>query len=57
MNKEKIFVNKDFVEKLLELGLKCSMSGGDTIKLRLPEIDGMKLRVEISYYWEDIKHG
>ena len=34
MNKEKIFVNKDFVEKLLELGLKCSMSGGDTIKLR-----------------------
>jgi len=57
MSKEKLFVDKNFMDKLLDLGCKCAMAGGDTIGLQLPEIDGHKLRVEISFYWEDIKHG
>lgn len=57
MSKEKTFVDGHFIERLLELGNKCAMAGGDTVELQLPEIDGLKLKVEISFYWEDIEHG
>lgn len=57
MSKETFFVDKKFMDKLLDLGRKCTMAGGDTIELQLAEIDGYKLRVEISFYLEDVKHG
>lgn len=57
MSKERLFVDGHFMEELLNLGSKCVMHGGDTIELQLPEIDGLKLKVEIFFYWEDVEHG
>ena len=53
MSKEKFFVDEYLWKKLLELGVKCVEAGGDTIEMQLPEIDGIKTKVEISFYWED----